>query len=108
MERITHVIPSMSLALSLVKFKDGRIVSGEVVNGAWRLQRCGDDWLCKDMAGTIVHRHQARPEDDVVVVVPREKGFLDYNTLISWAAGQVSADAATNVAAPKRKQAKPG
>lgn len=80
---ITHVMPSLGLALAGVQFVDGKIKKAEVVNGFWTLFRNGAEWQSKS-GSDIVSRWPVKSEDDFVVELPKDfRG--DYNEAI-WLA----------------------
>lgn len=82
---ISHVIPSLGLALEDVRFLNGKIEQATVVNGGWILVRSGEEWHSKPMhENRIVNRFPIKPEDDVVVEIPEKVGH-SYNYAIDWA-----------------------
>lgn len=81
---VTHLIPSMQLALSNVKLKDGLIIKGEVVNGSWLLVRNGDNWEVKNNSGgKALSTNLVEEEDNQFIEVPKAYGET-YEDAFHW------------------------
>jgi len=85
---ITHVIPSLELALCDVKIRNGKIVRATVANGNWLLLRKKghlfvDEWLAcnfSDEKGkSPVNRWDVKPEDEKFIKLKKPVYFGHYN-----------------------------
>ena len=73
---ITHVMPSMGLALSNLVFENGQLMSAYVENGHWTLKRIGDNWI-------IGGREKPVDVNSHLVIIPK-KYCRDYNAAINY------------------------
>ena len=82
------LFPNASLQINKLKFKNGRLDGGWVVNGGWYLQRGIDDnsdfWLVKSSkeCKVVVNKFSTTPGDDLIIKV---QGLSDYNEVIEFA-----------------------
>lgn len=79
------------LLRDIVRNADGTLKSGFVVNGSWRLEIRGGEYLCKAEGGHIVtryavDRHPATRE--VEVPASMRPSWRNYNEVITWAEKQ--------------------
>jgi hypothetical protein len=71
----THFMPSRDLYLIHCKFDEhGKLISAEVVNGAWLLKLNGDNWNACDFFGNVVTVMPAYPEDFDLEFIRELKG----------------------------------
>lgn len=69
----------------------GRIKSGTVINGAWKLMVEGDEMLACDVIDStaVVNRWKVEWEHYVEVEVSKDISRKNYNDVIEWARQQV-------------------
>lgn len=76
----TYVSIGLQLHLSDVKLKDGKLKSGYIINGAWKLDRFGNKWRANKNTSTF----PIKDEDFVLIEIPK-KYEQNYNEALSYA-----------------------